>query len=121
MSDGPARIWDIVGKGRIKEGYDADLVLVDMEMERPVRNEEQLTKSGWSPWDGAVLQGVAGADVGGGADGVCGGAGDEANRSAANSSSITPGAGIGLLRVRPTPTLRQGCEPGVGPTVPTSG
>ena len=57
MSDGPARIWDIVGKGRIEEGYDADLVLVDMEMERPVRNEEQLTKSGWSPWDGAVLQG----------------------------------------------------------------
>ena len=57
MSDGPARIWDIVGKGRIEEGYDADLVLVDMEMERAVRNEEQLTKSGWSPWHGTVLKG----------------------------------------------------------------
>ena len=57
MSDGPARIWDIVGKGRIEEGYDADLVLVDMEMERAVRNEEQRTKSGWSPWHGTVLNG----------------------------------------------------------------
>ena len=57
MSDGPARTWDIVGKGRIEEGYDADLVLVDMEMERAVRNEEQLTKSGWSPWHGTVLKG----------------------------------------------------------------
>ena len=57
MSDGPARIWDIVGKGRIEEGYDADLVLVDMEMERAVRNEEQRTKSGWSPWHGTVLKG----------------------------------------------------------------
>jgi dihydroorotase len=31
MCDAPARVWDIVGKGRIAEGYDADLVLVDLE------------------------------------------------------------------------------------------
>ena len=57
MCDRPARIWDIVGKGRIEEGFDADLVLVDMAAERAVRNEEQRTKCGWSPWDGAVLKG----------------------------------------------------------------
>ena len=57
MCDRPARIWDIVGKGRIAAGYDADLVLVDMEAERAVRNEEQRTKCGWSPWDGTVLKG----------------------------------------------------------------
>ncbi len=57
MCDGPARVWDIVGKGRIEEGYDADLVLVDMRAERAVRNGEQRTKCGWSPWDGAVLKG----------------------------------------------------------------
>ena len=57
MCDGPARIWDIVGKGRIEEGYDADLVLVDMAAGRAVRNEEQRTKCGWSPWDGTVLTG----------------------------------------------------------------
>ena len=57
MSDRPARIWDIVGKGRIAEGFDADLVLVDMSFAREVRNEEQITKCGWSPWHGTTLQG----------------------------------------------------------------
>ena len=57
MSDRPARIWDIVGKGRIEAGCDADLVLVDMSIEREVRNEDQLTRCGWSPWHGTVLRG----------------------------------------------------------------
>ena len=57
MSDRPARIWDIVGKGRIEEGHDADLVLVDMSMRREVRNGAQITKCGWSPWHGTTLQG----------------------------------------------------------------
>jgi dihydroorotase len=57
MCDAPARVWDIVGKGRIEVGYDADLVLVDLNRTREVRNEEQLTKSGWSPWHGTRLTG----------------------------------------------------------------
>lgn len=57
MCDAPARVWGIVGKGRIAAGYDADLVLVDMDETRTVRDEEQLTKSRWSPWDGRTLQG----------------------------------------------------------------
>lgn len=57
MCDGPARVWDIVGKGRIEEGCDADLVLVDMAMTREVRNEDQVTKCGWSPWHGTRLEG----------------------------------------------------------------
>jgi dihydroorotase len=46
-----------VDKGRIEEGYDADLVLVDLNKSAEVRNEAQHTKCGWSPWDGATLQG----------------------------------------------------------------
>lgn len=57
MCDAPARVWDIVNKGRIAEGYDADLVLVDMQKKATIRNADQLTKSGWSPWDGVTLQG----------------------------------------------------------------
>ena len=57
MCDAPARVWDIVDKGRIAEGYDADLVLVDLELTRQVRNEEQATKCGWSPWHGCELTG----------------------------------------------------------------
>lgn len=57
MCDAPARVWDIVNKGRIAEGYDADLVLVDLHKTATIRNVEQVTKSGWSPWDGVTLQG----------------------------------------------------------------
>lgn len=57
MSDAPARVWDAVNKGRISEGYDADLVLVDMNLRQTIRNGEQMTKVKWSPWDGVTLQG----------------------------------------------------------------
>jgi dihydroorotase len=57
MCDAPARVWDMVGKGRLAEGYDADLVLVDLGKKQTVRNENQQTKCGWSPWDGVTLQG----------------------------------------------------------------
>jgi dihydroorotase len=57
MCDAPARVWDIVGKGRIAVGYDADLVLVDMHKTAVIRNEEQQTMCRWSPWHGETLQG----------------------------------------------------------------
>lgn len=57
MCDAPARVWDLVGKGRIEVGYDADLVLVDLQKSATIRNEEQLTKCGWSPWAGETLTG----------------------------------------------------------------
>lgn len=57
MSDAPARIWGIVGKGRIEVGYDADLVLVNLEAKRTIQDENQYTKSRWSPWHGETLTG----------------------------------------------------------------
>lgn len=58
MCDAPARVWDIVDKGRIAVGYDADLVLVDLQRRHTIRNAEQLTKCGWSAWDGVELVGL---------------------------------------------------------------
>jgi dihydroorotase len=57
MCEAPARVWDIVNKGRIAVGYDADLVLVDLSRDQEVRNENQVTKTGWSPWHGVRLTG----------------------------------------------------------------
>ncbi len=57
MSDAPARVWGLVGKGRIAVGYDADLVLVDMSQRKTIRNAQQWTRCGWSPWDGQTHQG----------------------------------------------------------------
>ncbi len=56
-SDAPARVWSIVGKGRIEVGYDADLVLVDPNQLRTIENSEQFTKSKWSPWAGETFRG----------------------------------------------------------------
>ncbi len=57
MSSAPARIWNMKNKGTIEVGADADLVLVDMDLVQTIRNEEQLTKCKWSPWDGVKLRG----------------------------------------------------------------
>jgi dihydroorotase len=57
MTIAPARIWSIANKGVLREGYDADVVLVDLNLKKTIRNENQLTKSGWSPWHGTELTG----------------------------------------------------------------
>ncbi len=59
MCEAPAQVWHIANKGKIEIGYDADLVLVDMKLEHQVLNEQQQTKSRWSPWHGQQLQGRA--------------------------------------------------------------
>ncbi|HSD97681.1 MAG TPA: dihydroorotase [Sulfuricaulis sp.] len=57
MCHGPAEAYGIRNKGKILEGWDADLTLVDMEHTRPVRNEEMFTRVRWSPFDGRKLTG----------------------------------------------------------------
>ena len=57
MCAAPARIWKIANKGEIREGFDADLVLVDLSRRETIRDENQLTKSKWSPWNGVELTG----------------------------------------------------------------
>ena len=57
MCTGPAEAYRIPNKGKILEGWDADLTLVDIEHTRPVRNEETFTKVHWSPWHGRELCG----------------------------------------------------------------
>ena len=45
-------------RGKIKRGYDADLVIFDYSKEFTVRNEDQLSKCGWTPYEGVELRGV---------------------------------------------------------------
>ena len=56
-SENPARIFGVKNKGRIKEGFDADLVLVDMEKEKTVQNRDLFTKCRSSPFSGWKLKG----------------------------------------------------------------
>ena len=57
MSKSPAIAYNIPNKGEIAVGYDADLVLVDLNNYRPILREELLTKCGWSPFEGCQLTG----------------------------------------------------------------
>ena len=45
-------------RGKIKEGYFADLVVFDYEKTFVVKAEDQLSKCGWSPYEGETLKGV---------------------------------------------------------------
>lgn len=56
-SEGPQRIFGIAGKGRITVGYDADLVIVDLEAQRTIRNEWIESKCKWTPFDGMQVTG----------------------------------------------------------------
>jgi dihydroorotase len=58
MCVAPARLYGMVGKGRIEPGYDADFVLVDMEAQRTVHNGQLQTRVNWSPYDRMTLKGV---------------------------------------------------------------
>ncbi|MBD2566607.1 dihydroorotase [Anabaena lutea] len=57
MSKAVAVAYGIPNKGEITPGYDADLVLVNLNNYRPVKREELLSKCGWSPFEGWNLTG----------------------------------------------------------------
>jgi len=56
-SENPAKIFKIKNKGFIKEGYDADLAIIDLNLEKEVKNEKLFTKCSWSPFDSWKLKG----------------------------------------------------------------
>ncbi|MEH1922180.1 dihydroorotase [Nostoc sp.] len=66
MSKAVAVAYGIPNKGAIAPGYDADLVLVDLNTYRPVRREELLTKCHWSPFEAWNLTGWAKTTIVGG-------------------------------------------------------
>jgi dihydroorotase len=56
-SAGPARIYNIIGKGRLAVGYDADFTVVDMKAERVITNDWIESRCGWTPFDGKRVTG----------------------------------------------------------------
>lgn len=56
MCHNPAILYQIENRGFIREGYYADLVLVDMNREWMVSKDNILYKCGWSPLEGTVFQ-----------------------------------------------------------------
>ena len=55
MSHNPAKLFQIEKRGFIKEGYFADLVLIDPKQSQTVTKENVLYKCGWSPFEGTTF------------------------------------------------------------------
>jgi len=55
MSHNPAKLFQIEKRGFIKEGYFADLVLIDPKQSQTVTKENILYKCGWSPFEGTTF------------------------------------------------------------------
>ena len=57
MNAGPARVYGVVGKGRMAAGYDADFTLVDMRRTRRIEESWIVSPCGWTPFAGMHVTG----------------------------------------------------------------
>jgi dihydroorotase len=60
VSHAPAQLFDVAQRGYLREGYMADLVLID-DTPFTVRREDVLSKCGWSPFEGRTFHSRIGA------------------------------------------------------------
>ena len=58
VCENPAKIFGIIGKGFIKEEYDADFTIVDMNKIIEIKNDKIESKCGWSPFNGYKFKGT---------------------------------------------------------------
>ena len=56
-SAGAQRVFGVAGKGRMAEGYDGDVTLVDLKLKRVLKHADMRTRSGWTPFDGMEVTG----------------------------------------------------------------
>lgn len=56
MCHAPAICFQVQGRGFLREGYAADLVLIDLDSEWQVQKENILYKCAWSPFEGTTFK-----------------------------------------------------------------
>jgi dihydroorotase len=57
MCAGPARVYGVLGKGRLAVGYDADFTLVDLQRPRRIEESWIVSPCGWTPFAGMSITG----------------------------------------------------------------
>jgi len=58
-SEVPAQVYGLwPKKGHLGIGADADFVLVDMQAEKTLKNEDVVSKVGWTPFEGRTVKGL---------------------------------------------------------------
>ena len=63
MCENPCKIFGIKNKGYLKEGYDADLTIADMNKEVVIKNEMIASKCGWTPFNNHKVKGFPVATI----------------------------------------------------------
>ncbi len=58
IATAPARAFGLSAKGRIEVGADADIAIVDLEREFEIRDDNVLSRNGWTPYAGRRIHGV---------------------------------------------------------------
>ncbi len=63
VCENPVKIFGIQDKGFIKEGFDADFTIVDLNKVIEIKNENIESKCGWSPFHGYKFKGTPVATI----------------------------------------------------------
>ena len=63
MCENPCKIFDIKNKGYIKEDFDADLTIIDMNKEQTIKDEMIASKCGWTPFNNFTVKGFPVATI----------------------------------------------------------
>ncbi len=63
VCENPVKIFAIQNKGFIKEGYDADFTIVNMNKKIIIKNENIESKCGWSPFNEVEFKGTPVATI----------------------------------------------------------
>jgi dihydroorotase len=57
MAAGPARVYGLIGKGRLAAGYDADFTVIDKKARRTIEESWIVSPCGWTPFAGKKIAG----------------------------------------------------------------
>ena len=63
VCENPVKIFGIKNKGFIKEGFDADFTIIDLNKVIEIKNEKIESKCGWSPFNGYKFKGTPVATI----------------------------------------------------------
>ena len=63
MCHAPADCFNVDRRGFIREGYDADFTIIDMEKKILIKNENIESKCGWSPFNEVEFKGTPMATI----------------------------------------------------------
>ena len=56
MCHHPATLYQIDRRGFLREGYHADLALVDLDASHCISDKDEYSKCGWTPYDGIITR-----------------------------------------------------------------